>query len=489
MEFFKYSASQMADMLKKREVTSTELVSAVLKRIESTDSTLGAYLAISAEDALKNAELIDKRRASGEQLPLLAGVPISLKDNICTKGIATTAGSKMLQNFIPPYSATVANRLEESGAVLIGKLNMDEFAMGSSSETSYFKKILNPHDISRVPGGSSGGTAAAVSSGSAVVGLGSDTGGSIRQPASLCGIVGLKPTYGSVSRYGVVAFASSLDQVGPMGRTLDDVKMIHDIISGHDPKDLTTIPTSGYTSARNSMPPMNELRIGVPKEFFGEGISDEVRKSVEQAIDVYRKAGAKIVPVSIPGMEKALSAYYIIAPAEASSNLARYDGVRYGHRSERATTPEEIYTLSRSEGFGDEVKRRIMLGTFVLSSGFSGDMYNRARLLQSMLKAEFSEAFLHCDVLMTPTTPTTAFKIGEHADNPMKMYASDVCTVTVNIAGLPALSVPCGYGEGGLPIGLQIIGPMLSEGMLFDVAGHFEREIDGFTQFSALEKI
>ena len=420
--------------------------------------------------------LFRSRRKKGEKLNKMAGIPVSIKDNICTKDVKTTCSSKMLENFIPPYSATVIERLEEAGAIMLGKLNMDEFAMGSSGETSYFKTTKNPHDLERVPGGSSAGSAASIAAGEALLTLGSDTGGSIRQPAAFCGIVGLKPTYGSVSRYGCVAFASSLDQIGPMGRTVKDVALMYDVISGKDEKDATSVNLECNDFTKTMGNGVKGLRIGIPKEYYGEGVNDEVKAAVSNAVKALEADGATIVEVSLPSTEYALPSYYIISSAEASSNLARFDGIKYGYRTENFSNLAELYENSRSEGFGAEVKRRIMLGTYVLSSGFRDAYYDRAKLLQQKIRKEFAAAFEICDVLVTPTAPSGAFKVGENVSDPVKMYASDICTINVNIAGLPAISIPCGVDHNNMPLGLQIIGTHFSGPTLLNVADHYEKE-------------
>ena len=457
----------------------------MLFRSEDTEAKIHAYITVCHEEAKNAAKEIDKARTKGEKLHALAGIPISLKDNICTKNIRTTCASKILGNFVPPYDATVVSKLMDCGAVVLGKTNMDEFAMGSSCENSAFSPACNPHNLAHVPGGSSGGSAAAVAAGSAVFALGSDTGGSIRQPASYCGIVGLKPTYGAVSRYGLVAFASSLDQIGPMTRTVKDAKLLFSAINGHDHRDATS---SDYDFGidRSIRKGVKGLKIGIPQEYFGPGVSHDIKEAVFSAVKVLEEQGAKILQISLPSTPGALSAYYVISSAEASSNLARYDGVKYGHRTKVHGDLVELYENSRSEGFGDEVKRRIMLGTFVLSSGYYDAYYKRAKLLQLKIAQEFKEAFENCDLIVTPTAPDTAFKLGENLDDPLKMYAADVCTVTVNIASLPAISIPCGIDKKGLPIGMQMIGPKFSELMLLDVAEQYESIIGGFKSITAI---
>lgn len=466
--------------MKNGEVSSVEITKSVFERIKAVEPKIDAYVTLDEENALKAAQEIDNKRAAGEDLPELAGIPIGIKDNISTKGLKTTCSSKMLENYVPPFNATVMNKVYENGMVVTGKLNMDEFAMGSSTENSYFKPTHNPHDIDRIPGGSSGGSAAAVAACEAIVSLGSDTGGSIRQPASYCGVVGLKPTYGSVSRFGLVAFASSLDQIGPLGRTVKDVAMLQSVINGHDRMDATSAYRTYSDLSAGLESGVSGLKIGLPKEYFGKGIDDEVKSGILNAVKALEAQGAVVEEISLPSTDYALSSYYIISSAEASSNLARYDGVRYGFRAEEYDGLIDMYEKTRSEGFGDEVKRRIMLGTFVLSSGFYDAYYKKAKLLQRRISEEFSEAFSDVDIIATPTVPTTAFKIGENTDDPLKMYATDICTVTVNIAGLPAISVPCGKDSKNLPIGLQLIGEKFTEQKLLNTAYTYEQLVGGF---------
>lgn len=480
MELYKKSAYELSQMMKNGEVSSVEITKSVFERIKAVEPKIDAYVTLNEENALKAAQEIDNKRAAGEDLPELAGIPIGIKDNISTKGLKTTCSSKMLENYVPPFNATVMNKVYENGMVVTGKLNMDEFAMGSSTENSYFKPTHNPHDIDRIPGGSSGGSAAAVAACEAIVSLGSDTGGSIRQPASYCGVVGLKPTYGSVSRFGLVAFASSLDQIGPLGRTVKDVAMLQSVINGHDRMDATSAYRTYSDLSAGLESGVSGLKIGLPKEYFGKGIDDEVKSGILNAVKALEAQGAVVKEISLPSTDYALSSYYIISSAEASSNLARYDGVRYGFRAEEYDGLIDMYEKTRSEGFGDEVKRRIMLGTFVLSSGFYDAYYKKAKLLQRRISEEFSEAFSDVDIIATPTVPTTAFKIGENTDDPLKMYATDICTVTVNIAGLPAISVPCGKDSKNLPIGLQLIGEKFTEQKLLNTAYTYEQLVGGF---------
>ena len=480
MELYNKTASELSKMLKAKEISSVELTNSVFERIENVEAKIDAYVTLDKEKALSKAQEIDGKIAAGEELSPLAGIPIGIKDNISTKGMKTTCSSKMLENYVPPFNATVMDKVENAGMVVTGKLNMDEFAMGSSTENSYFKKTKNPFDLTRIPGGSSGGSAAAVAACEAVVSLGSDTGGSIRQPASYCGVVGLKPTYGTVSRFGLVAFASSLDQLGPIGRCVEDVAMLQSVINGYDKMDATSAYRDYPDYKASLSSDVKGFKIGLPKEYFGEGIDENVKASVMNAVKELEKQGATVKEISLPSTDYALSSYYIISSAEASSNLARYDGVKYGFRAENYDNLIDMYEKTRSEGFGDEVKRRIMLGTFVLSSGFYDAYYKKAKLLQRRISAEFSESFKEIDVIATPTVPSTAFKIGENIGDPVKMYATDVCTVTINIAGLPAMSIPCGYDNSGLPIGLQLIGDKFTEQKLLNTAYAYEKLMGGY---------
>lgn len=485
MNLYEYSAGELHGKLIGGECSAVEITQSVLGRMAACDERVGAYITITEEAAIKSAQAVDKQLAAGETIPPLAGIPVAVKDNICTKDVLTTCGSRILNNFVPPYSATVVDKMERAGIVVPGKLNMDEFAMGSSCENSYYKLTRNPRDLSCVPGGSSGGSAASVAAGEAVLSLGSDTGGSIRQPAACCGIIGLKPTYGSVSRYGLVAFASSLDQIGPMGRTVEDVANLYSVICGADTMDATSVRREYPDFAKLLSADVAGLRIGIPREYFGDGVEDGVKTLVHDAIAELERRGAKLVEISLPSTDYALSAYYVLSSAEASSNLARFDGVKYGYRAKEYTGLTDMYERTRSEGFGDEVKRRIMLGTFVLSSGYYDAYYNKAKRMQNVIAAEFAAAFAECDVLATPTVPFTAFKIGENTDNPLKMYASDVCTVTVNIAGLPAISLPCGE-LAGMPVGLQLIGPKFSEQTLLNTSYAYEQLRGGLCHAATL---
>jgi aspartyl-tRNA(Asn)/glutamyl-tRNA(Gln) amidotransferase subunit A len=444
-------------------------------RIRKQDPSIGAFLALSEERAFAQAERVDQMAAEGRPLPPLAGVPVAIKDVMVTRDVRTTAGSKILENFVPPYDCTAVARLEAAGAVLLGKLNCDEFAMGSSTENSAYHEVHNPRDKSRVPGGSSGGSAAAVAADLAVATLGSDTGGSIRQPASFCGVVGLKPTYGRVSRYGLIAFASSLDHIGPFAKTVKEVALVLRTIAGRDPMDSTSaeLPVPDYVAELGK--PVKGLKVGVAKEYFGGGLDPEVRGAVEAAIQKIEELGCEVLPVSLPHTEYAIPAYYIVATAEASSNLARYDGVRYGFRSPKARTLSEMYRLSRDGGFGMEVKRRIMLGTYALSAGYYDAYYLKAQKVRTLLTRDYDEAFKKVDVIAAPTCPTPAFKLGEKVNDPLAMYLADIYTVTANLAGIPGISVPCGENHEKLPIGLQLFARHFDEARLLRVAHGYEQ--------------
>ncbi len=480
MNLIKKNAAELSEMLQSKQCSAVELTQEVLTQTDAVESKVGAYVT-RCENALEQAKQVDDARAAGENLHPLAGIPIGIKDNISTKGIRTTCSSRMLENYVPPFDATIMKPIRDAKMVILGKMNMDEFAMGSSTETSYFHFTHNPHQLDCVPGGSSGGSAAAVAAGEAILTLGSDTGGSIRQPASLCGVVGLKPTYGSVSRYGLVAFASSLDQIGPLGKSVKDVALLQSLIQGHDKMDATSAYRSYTDLYANLSGDVKGLRIGVPQEYFGEGVDAEVKEAVWRGIRLLEQNGAIVKEISLPSTEYAINTYYIIASAEASSNLARFDGVRYGYRTDSYTDLTDMYEKTRSEGFGDEVKRRIMLGTFVLSSGFYDAYYKKAKLVQRRIGQEFAAAFQDCDVIITPTAPSQAFRIGENIGDPLKMYYSDVCTVTVNIAGLPAVSVPCGKSKSGLPLGMQFIGNAFAEQTILNAAYGYEQLIGGFS--------
>lgn len=472
-DWTRLSVAAAAAALRRRDVSSRELTLAYLERVRRTDERIGAFLTVCTEQALAAADEADGRLSAGESGPLL-GVPIAIKDIILSRAVRTTAGSRILDSFIPPYDATVTERLRRAGAVILGKLNCDEFAMGSSTENSAFQLTRNPWDTSRTPGGSSGGSAAAVAAGQCPASLGTDTGGSIRQPAALCGVVGLKPTYGRVSRFGVIAYASSLDQVGPMGRTVADCAHVLQVIAGHDARDATSVPREvpDYASALDGG--MRGLRIGVPAEYFAGGIQPEIERAVRDMIGALVQAGAQHRECSLPHTEYAMPAYYLIAPAEASSNLARYDGVRFGLRCGDGGGLLDMYRQTREAGFGAEVKRRIMLGTYALSAGYYDAYYVRGQKVRTLIRRDFEEAFADCDVLITPTTPTTAFRLGEKTGDPLQMYLSDVLTIAVNLAGLPAISVPCGVDAAGLPIGLQVIGRPFAEDTVLRVAAAVE---------------
>jgi len=463
--------------LQQRQTTAQALAESHYARIAQEDAKIGAFLTLCGERALAQADRIDRAAAEGKPLPPLAGVPVGIKDVMVTRGVRTTAGSKILEKFIPPYDCTAVARLEAAGALVLGKLNCDEFAMGSSNENSAFHPVHNPRDLTRVPGGSSGGSAAAVAAGMAVAALGSDTGGSIRQPASFCGVVGLKPTYGRVSRYGLIAFASSLDHIGPLTRTVKDAAMVLQAIAGHDPMDSTSADLAVPDYVAELDKPVRGLKLGVAKEYFGEGLDAEVRQAVESAIDKLKGLGCEIVPVSLPHTAYAIPAYYLIATAEASSNLERYDGVRYSHRSQGAKTLAEMYRRSRDEGFGTEVKRRIMLGTYALSAGYYDAYYLKAQKVRTLLARDFGEAFRQVDAIVTPTSPTAAFKLGEKSADPLAMYLADIYTVTANLAGIPGISIPCGETKEKLPIGLQILGKHFDENTVLRVAHAFEQAV------------
>lgn len=476
---------QARSLLKSGEISALELTTAAIDRILQVDNEVKAYLTLTPEQALEQARQADARWDAGEDIPLL-GIPLAIKDVICTEGIPTTCGSKILENFIPPYSATVIERLRAAGAVILGKTNTDEFAMGSSTENSAYFTTHNPWDLSRVPGGSSGGSAAAIAADECLGALGSDTGGSVRQPAALCGVVGIKPTYGRVSRYGLVAFASSLDQIGSFGKDVTDCALLLSVISGYDPRDSTSVnrPVPDYQAAL--LPDVRGMRLGVPREYFIEGMQPEVETAVRAAIDLLAEMGAEIVDISLPHTEHALPVYYIIAPAEASANLARYDGVKYGFSFPDATDVWDAYRKTRQYGFGAEVKRRIMLGTYALSAGYYDAYYLKAQQVRTLIKQDFDRAFELCDVIVCPTAPTTAFKIGEKADDPLQMYLSDVFTLSASLAGLPGLSLPCGFDGEGLPIGLQIMGQTFDEPTVLRVAYAYEQATDWHTRTPTL---
>ena len=464
------------------ELTAARIVDHYLARIANVDRELGAYLAVSSDEARKAAQEVDKARAANQPLGPLAGVPIALKDMLVTKGIATTAGSKILEGWIPPYDGTVVEKLRAAGAIILGKVNCDEFGMGSSTERSAYKKTKNPWDTARVPGGSSGGSSAAVAAGLCAASLGTDTGGSLRQPAAFCGCVGFKPTYGRVSRWGVVAFASSLDQVGPLTRTVRDAALMLEVIAGLDPRDSTSLdaPVPKYTDALTG--DVKGLRVGIPHEYYEGTIDDDVRAALEKTKQALVERGAILVEISLPNTTHSLAAYYIVAPAEASSNLARYDGIRFGKAAAGAKNLYDLYVKSRGQGFGPEVKRRIMLGTFALSAGYADQYYTKALKVRRLIRDDFDAAFKEVDVLLGPTSPTAAFKLGEKSGDPLAMYLSDIYTITTNLAGIPGISIPCGLTKGGLPIGLQLLAPAFAEEKLLQTARVFERATDWHTK-------
>ncbi|MBE8990885.1 Asp-tRNA(Asn)/Glu-tRNA(Gln) amidotransferase subunit GatA [Nostoc sp. LEGE 12450] len=472
------SIRELHQQLVKKERSAVEITQEALERIEALEPKLHSFLCVTAERALEQAGAVDAKIAAGEEIGLLAGIPVGIKDNLCTKGIPTTCASRILENFVPPYESTATQKLADAGAVMVGKTNLDEFAMGSSTENSAYQVTANPWDLSRVPGGSSGGSAAAVSSQECVVALGSDTGGSIRQPASFCGVVGMKPTYGLVSRYGLVAYASSLDQIGPFANTVEDAAILLNAIAGHDPKDSTSLKVAIPNYAASLKPdfkPRGQLRIGIIQETFGVGLDSVVEQAVTKAVDVLQSLGAEIHMVSCPRFRYGLPTYYIIAPSEASANLARYDGVKYGYRAPDADNLLSMYTRTRATGFGTEVKRRIMIGTYALSAGYYDAYYLKAQKVRTLIKEDFEKAFRLVDVLVCPTSPSTAFKAGEKTTDPLSMYLTDLMTIPVNLAGLPSLSLPCGFDDQGLPIGLQLIGNVLREDQLFQVAYAYEQ--------------
>jgi len=478
MELYSLTIHELHDKLMKGETTSEEITESVLGRIKAVDDKVKAYITVSDEIARVQDRDADKRIKAGETTSPLLGIPIAVKDNMCTDGIRTTCASKMLSNFVPPYDATVVQKLNRAGYVLCGKPNMDEFAMGSSTENSRFFITKNPWDLERIPGGSSGGCAAAVAAGECIGSLGSDTGGSIRQPASCCGVVGLKPTYGRVSRYGLVAFASSLDQIGPITKDVTDVALLLNVISGHDARDSTSanIPAPDFTRALRK--DVEGMKIGLPKEYFIEGMDPEVEKSIRDAVKTLEGLGAKVVEVSLPHTDYAVATYYILATSEASSNLARYDGVKYGFRAEAPKDLMDMYMKTRDQGFGAEVKRRIMLGTYALSAGYYDAYYKKGQQVRTLIKRDFDEAFKTVDVIATPTAPTAAFKIGEKSSDPLQMYLSDIFTISVNLAGIPGISIPCGFTSGKMPIGLQLLGKHFNEESIIRAAFAYEQSME-----------
>ena len=480
MSIVDLTVHELIEKLEKKELSITEINKAYAERIKEKEPKVGAFISNLSENALEEAKKIEEKVNSGEikNENHLAGIPIAIKDNMCVKGTRTTCASKMLENFVAPYDATVIEKLKAENLTFLGKVNMDEFAMGASTEYSALQKTRNPWNLDYVPGGSSGGSAAVVASKMAPWALGSDTGGSIRQPASFCGIVGLKPTYGLVSRYGLVAFASSLDQIGPMTKDVTDNAMLLNLIAGHDEHDSTSIKTEKKDYTKALVNDVKGLKIGIPKEYFGEGINEEVKDSINKVIEKYKELGAEVEECSLDIAEYALATYYIIACAEASSNLGRFDGIRYGYRTKNFKTLKDIYKNSRTEGFGEEVKRRIILGTYVLSSGYYDAYYKKAQQVRTLVKQEFNKAFQKYDLLLTPTSPTTAFEVGTKSNNPLEMYLADICTVSVNIAGVPAISVPCGTSSNGLPIGFQLIGKHFDEETIYRAAYTYEQNTD-----------
>ncbi|MGE0681564.1 MAG: Asp-tRNA(Asn)/Glu-tRNA(Gln) amidotransferase subunit GatA [Candidatus Binatia bacterium] len=481
MTHYHLTIHEAAELLRRRELSARELTYSVLERIHATNSQTHAYLTVCESEALQAADTADRLLASGAQAPL-CGIPLAIKDVILTKGIRSTAGSRMLEHFIPPYDATVIKLLRAAGAVIVGKVNCDEFAMGSSNENSAFTAVRNPWALTRVPGGSSGGSAAAVAAEQALASLGTDTGGSVRLPASFCGVVGLKPTYGRVSRFGVVAYASSLDQVGPLTKDVRDCALVLQTIAAHDPHDSTSVDIAAPDYQASLEQGVRGLRVGITKEYFVEGMQPEVDSAVQLAVKQLTALGAEPVPISLPHTEYAIATYYVIATAEASSNLARYDGMKYGYRSPQASGLEATYLQSRTEGFGSEVKRRIMLGSYVLSAGYYDAYYLKAQKVRTLIRQDFLQAFTHCEVIATPVTPTSAFLLGEKTSDPLTMYLSDILTIAVNLSGLPGLSVPCGFDRQGLPIGLQLIGPPFGEERLLQTAYAYEQTTDWRTR-------
>jgi aspartyl-tRNA(Asn)/glutamyl-tRNA(Gln) amidotransferase subunit A len=476
MELNRLTIHQLQEMIKKGEATSSAIVESACNRIDAVEDKINSYITILRDSALEQAQQADEEIKKGNIKPL-TGIPIALKDIMCTKGVRTTCGSKILHNYIPPYDSTVVKKLREAGAIFIGKTNMDEFAMGSSTETSWFGVTRNPWDLERIPGGSSGGSASAVAADECIASFGSDTGGSIRQPAAMCGVVGLKPTYGRVSRFGLIAFASSLDQIGPLTKDVEDCAILMNVIAGYDPMDSTSVPMEVPDYREYVAKGIDGWTIGIPKEYFIEGIDPEVSDAIKSAMGVMEKLGARCIEVSLPHSEYCVAVYYVIAPAEASSNLARYDGVRYGLRSDvkEGDGLLEMYKKTRSEGFGAEVKRRIMIGTYSLSSGYYDAYYKKASQVRTLIKRDFEESFRKCDVILTPAVPSPAFKIGEKMDDPLQMYLSDIFTISANLAGIPGISVPCGYTKGGLPIGLQLLAGHFEEGKLIQAASAYEK--------------
>ncbi len=471
MNLYELTVHELIEKLNKNEITPEDITKSYIDRINEKEKDINAFVTLTDKEALEKAKNVDRSASK------LAGIPIGIKDNICTKGVKTTCSSKMLENFVAPYDATVMNKINDKNMIVLGKLNMDEFAMGASTEYSSFGTTKNPWNLNKVPGGSSGGSAAAVAADMVPWALGSDTGGSVRQPASLCGVVGLKPTYGLISRYGLVAFASSLDQIGPITKDVEDAAMLLNVIAGHDEKDSTSVNKEKVDYTKNLKDGVKGLKIGVPKEFLGEGINEEVRKSIQDTAKIYKELGAEVSECTLDIADKALAVYYIIACAEASSNLGRFDGIRYGYRTENFEDLNDIFVNSRSEGFGAEVKRRIILGTYVLSSGYYDAYYKKAQKVRTVIMKEFEKLFQEYDVLLTPTSPTVAYDIGTRSKNPLEMYMADLCTVSVNIAGLPGISIPSGVDKQGMPIGMQLIGKSFDEETILKAAYAVEQKI------------
>ncbi|MCX5835977.1 MAG: Asp-tRNA(Asn)/Glu-tRNA(Gln) amidotransferase subunit GatA [Deltaproteobacteria bacterium] len=474
MDLNRLTIHELQEKIRAGEATATDIVRDVFTRIDAVELDVHAYISLMKDDAFDEASRADADIRAGNLRPL-TGIPVALKDILCTKGFLTTCGSHILHNYVPPYNATVVEKLKAAGAVFVGKTNMDEFAMGSSTETSYYGITRNPWDLERIPGGSSGGSAAAVAADECIASIGSDTGGSIRQPAALCGVVGMKPTYGRVSRFGLIAFASSLDQIGPFTKDVKDCAIMMNVIAGHDPRESTSVPMDVPDYCEYLSRGIEGWTVGIPKEYFIEGIDPEIMASMKKAIGIIEGLGAKCIEMSLPHTEYCLAVYYIIAPAEASSNLARYDGVKYGFRSRDGRELLEMYKKTRSAGFGAEVKRRIMIGTYALSSGYYDAYYKKASQVRALIKRDFEEAFKHCDAIMTPTTPTPAFKIGEKTDDPLQMYLSDIFTISTNLAGIPGISVPCGFTGDGLPMGVQFLTGHFEEGKLIQMASAYEK--------------
>ncbi len=486
MNLLKLSITQLKTLIEKKDIKLQELVEVYIKQAKKYQEKTNAFITFDEENIIEQVKELEKKLEEGF-IGKLTGIPVAVKDNICTKGIRTTCASKILHNFIPPYDATVVEKLKKEGAIIFGKTNMDEFAMGSSNETSFFGPVKNPWDWERIPGGSSGGSAVAISAKQAPAALGSDTGGSIRQPASLCGVIGLKPTYGRVSRYGLIAFGSSLDQIGPFSRNIEDCALLLECISGYDAKDSTSINVDVPPYSKNLNKDIKGLKIGIPKEYFIEGVEEDIVKNIENAINIFKDLGAETKEISLPHSSYGVAVYYLIATAEASSNLARFDGVKYGYRAENVRDLKSLYIKTKKEGFGEEVKRRIMLGTFSLASGYYDAYYKRASKVRTLIKNDFLKAFEEVDAILCPTSPTTAFKLGERTSDPIQMYLSDIFTINVNLAGIPAISIPCGFDRKGLPIGMQIIGNYLEEQKILNLSFAFEQNIGGF-KYSPFEE-